>query len=305
MTLRTQGFTGVEGLEAAVGKSWGGVREYPTALLTHFGHWVQPERRQTKGPLPKPRWMPMPRLLYAQVIKVTRRRRLVEVKHRVVFGTKAAVEQVLTACGWQINTAFIERVNLSLRQHVAAIGRRVTTLGKGEDGLRQQLAADGIDATLTSFQRFADARYVGQGYELRVAMPDGQVGEASIQNMAEAFHRQHETEYGHFFAESPIEIVSIRMTGVGRTHKIERPSLLQAGSLDDAYIKTSNSVFRVPTGLQRFPTKFYQRERLPLHEPLHGPAIIVQTDSTTVIPPGCHTQADPYGSLIISIGDYA
>src|SRR5262245_49227817 len=42
--------------------------------------------------------------------------------------------------GWQINTAFIERVNLTIRQHVAAVGRRVTTLGKGEAGLRQQLA---------------------------------------------------------------------------------------------------------------------------------------------------------------------
>jgi IS1 family transposase len=113
---------------------------YITALLTHFGHWIQPERRQAKGPLPKPRWLPLPQLLYAQVIKVTRRRRLVEVRHRVVFGTKAAVEQVLAACGWQINTAFIERVNLSIRQHVAAVGRRVMTLCKGEDGLRQQLA---------------------------------------------------------------------------------------------------------------------------------------------------------------------
>jgi hypothetical protein len=44
-----------------------------------------------------------------------KRRRIVEVKHRVVFGTKAAVEQVLSACGWQINTVFIERLNLSLR----------------------------------------------------------------------------------------------------------------------------------------------------------------------------------------------
>ena len=59
--------------------------------------------------------MPLPQLLYAQVIKVTRRRCLVAVKHRVVFGTKAAVEQVLAACGWRINTAFIERVNLSIR----------------------------------------------------------------------------------------------------------------------------------------------------------------------------------------------
>src|SRR2546425_10465022 len=116
-----------------------GFREYMTALLTHYGQWVQPPRRQSKGPAPKPRWMPLPALLYAQVVKTVRRRRLVDVKHRVVFGSLEAVQQVLAACGWQINTAFVERLNLSLRQHVAAVGRRVTTLCKGEAGLREQL----------------------------------------------------------------------------------------------------------------------------------------------------------------------
>ena len=74
------------------------------------------------------------------MIKTVRRRRLVSVKHRVVFGTLERVNQVLAACGWQINTAFVERLNLSIRQHVAAVGRRVSTLCQGEAGLRQQLA---------------------------------------------------------------------------------------------------------------------------------------------------------------------
>ena len=116
-----------------------GFREYLTALLTHYGHWVHLPRRQATGPAPKPRWMPLPQLLYAQVIKTVRRRRLVSVKHRVVFGTLERVNQVLAACGWQINTAFVERLNLTIRQHVAAVGRRVTTLCKHEVGLRQQL----------------------------------------------------------------------------------------------------------------------------------------------------------------------
>src|SRR5713101_5034508 len=118
-----------------------GLKDYATALLTHFGYWVQPPRRQATGPAPKPRWMPLPGLLYAQVIKTMRRRRLVRVKHRVVFGTLEAVQPVLVACGWQINTAFVERINLSIRQHVAAVGRRVTTLCKHEAGVRQQLAS--------------------------------------------------------------------------------------------------------------------------------------------------------------------
>jgi hypothetical protein len=85
-----------------------GLKDYGTALLTHFGQWMHPERRQDKGPMPKPRWMPLPELLYAQVVKSYRRRRIVGVTHRVVFGTQLAIEQVLARWGWTINTAFIE-----------------------------------------------------------------------------------------------------------------------------------------------------------------------------------------------------
>jgi hypothetical protein len=116
-----------------------GFREYLTALLAHYGHWVQPERRQSKGPAPKPRWIPLPELLYAQVVKSYRRRRIVDVTYRVVFGTMDRVKHVLAACGWQINTAFVERLNLEIRQRVAAVGRRVNTVCQGEGGLQQQL----------------------------------------------------------------------------------------------------------------------------------------------------------------------
>ena len=51
-----------------------------------------------------------------------------------------AVYHILAPHGWHINTAFVERINLSIRQHVAAVGRQISTLCKGEDGLRQQLA---------------------------------------------------------------------------------------------------------------------------------------------------------------------
>ena len=82
----------------------------------------------------------LPQLLYAQVVKTVRRRRLVRVRHRVVFGTLETVNAVLAPLGCQINTAFVERLNLTIRHHVAAVGRRVSTLCKGEAGLDQQLA---------------------------------------------------------------------------------------------------------------------------------------------------------------------
>ena len=82
--------------------------------------------------------MPLPGLLYAQVVKRMRRRRIVEVKRHVGLGTKAAVDRLLSACGWQINTSFVERLHLSLRQRVAAMRRRSATACKSETGVTQQ-----------------------------------------------------------------------------------------------------------------------------------------------------------------------
>ena len=56
-----------------------GFTDYATALLTHFGPWMYPQRRRDKGPLPKPRWIPLPELRYAQVVKSYRRRCIVDV----------------------------------------------------------------------------------------------------------------------------------------------------------------------------------------------------------------------------------
>jgi N-methylhydantoinase A/oxoprolinase/acetone carboxylase beta subunit len=94
-----------------------------------------------------------------------------------------------------------------------------TDFAKMEQNLHRQFVADRVDHTRVRFEHFADARYVGQGYELCIALPDGPVNEESVQRIAKAFHRQHEAEYGHCFVDSPIELVNIRITGIGPTQK--------------------------------------------------------------------------------------
>jgi hypothetical protein len=117
-----------------------GFKEYTTALLAHFGQWVQLPRRHAPGSLPTPRWMPLPHFLYARVVTIVRRRRLVRGRHRVVCGTLEAIQHVLAADSWQITTAFLERLTLDIRPHVAVVGRRVNTLCNHAVGLPQQLA---------------------------------------------------------------------------------------------------------------------------------------------------------------------
>ncbi len=72
------------------------------------------------------------------------RRRRVHGTHRVLFGTLEQVNAVLAACGGQINTAFVERLNLPIRQHVADVGRRVSPLCQGEDGGRHPLVVSHV-----------------------------------------------------------------------------------------------------------------------------------------------------------------
>ena len=94
-----------------------GLAHYKTALLTHFGQWALVGEGAVK-----PRWFPVPGLVYAQVIKTMRRGRLVWVKQRLVFGSLEEVRARLGRWGWKINPAFVERLNLTIRQHVAGLG---------------------------------------------------------------------------------------------------------------------------------------------------------------------------------------
>lgn len=118
---------------------------YATALLTHFGQWVTVPRRGSRGRHPKPRWRPLPTLQYAQVVKQRAKGRVIGVTYRVVYGSLATVTTLLqrSGVGQVINTAFIERCNLTLRQHVAALGRKVTSLAQSEAGLEHQLTVGG------------------------------------------------------------------------------------------------------------------------------------------------------------------
>ena len=81
----------------------------------------------------------MPGLLYAQLIKHRRRRRIVCIKQRLVFGDRQQLQKVLDTLGWQINTAFVERLNLTIRQHIPALGRRVIHRAHSATSLSHQV----------------------------------------------------------------------------------------------------------------------------------------------------------------------
>ena len=139
-----------------------------------------------------------------------------------------------------------------------------------EDTLVAQFAADGFERGRIGLIRAGDLRYVGQGYELRVAFPEGPIDEAALAGVWQAFERQHRTEYGHVFADSPVEIVNIRLTGTALMPKIGRPAPSGTGSLDAARLRTGACSFRVDGGLAPFETPYYRRDAIPADSPVDG-----------------------------------
>jgi N-methylhydantoinase A len=169
-----------------------------------------------------------------------------------------------------------------------------------ERQLGQQFAADHLDAAHIRFVRDGDLRYVGQGYELKIPIPDGELTDASLGEIWRLFHEAHKREYGHAFAKNPIEIVNVRVTGVGAMPKIAKLKAPEGGSLAAARIRAGQCVFRVGGALKSFETTFYRRALLPVGETFHGPAIVLQMDSTTVIPPAWSALNDAAGNLILT-----
>ena len=170
-----------------------------------------------------------------------------------------------------------------------------------QNDLARQLAADGVQPHDVAFNRAGDLRYVGQGYELRVEFPIGTIDARGLAGVFKRFGELHRAEYGHVFPDSPIEIVNIRVTGIGRMPKIAAPRPSDAASIEAALVKTAHCAFRLDGRLEMRPTRFYRRDALPLDRMITGPAIILQTDSTTVVPPGATVCADRGGNLILRL----
>jgi N-methylhydantoinase A/oxoprolinase/acetone carboxylase beta subunit len=186
----------------------------------------------------------------------------------------------------QMRTAFMLEGSID----TARLDRELADM---EAQLRAALAEDGVEGEAVEVTAALDARYVGQGYELRVPLPDRRFDPAAL----EEFHRLHELEYGHAFRD-PIEIVNLRVTAVGRRQKLEALPVT-SGTLAQARTGEGEGVFRVDGELRTFPTRYYDRALLPVDEPVAGPAVIFQRDTTVLVPPGWSARADGSGNLLL------
>jgi N-methylhydantoinase A len=165
------------------------------------------------------------------------------------------------------------------------------------------LGREGVEQKDATLLKYVDVRYVGQSFEIRIKF-DGEVcTDERIQELVLNFHTEHEKRYGHKDLDAPIELVNFRVEGIGKREPIflkEIPSGKFAPPPES--LKSIRKVYfeEITTFLD---TKIFERERLLAGNVIEGPAIIEESNSTTLIHPGMAGKVDSYGAILVTIPD--
>jgi len=143
--------------------------------------------------------------------------------------------------------------------------------------------------------RSADARYVGQGYELAVPVPSGRLDADALVRVRASFDEVYAARYGYASPTEPVEIVTWKLSAVGGSPRI---ALAKAAtrSVGEGRKGTRRAYF--PEARGYVDTPVYDRYALAAGTLLSGPAIVEERESTTVLPPGVTATVDGYANLI-------
>ena len=165
---------------------------------------------------------------------------------------------------------------------------------------------EGLSPEDIAFVRQVEMRYVGQSYELTVALPEGagEHGESTLSapemlRALEAFHIQHDRTYGYSAPDEPVELVNLRLTAIGQ---ISKPRLreLEGGDRNAARAQKATRPVYFAEKNCYVDCPIYNRYRLGARCILTGPAIVEEVDSTSVIHPGYQAVVDRFGNLILT-----
>lgn len=164
---------------------------------------------------------------------------------------------------------------------------------------RRKMTLDGVTPEKSTVEYWADMRYVGQSHELEipVALP---LGESSVTQAISAFHDAHERTYNHANRNDEVEFAVLRAVHRsipdGQTAFDPPVAKNLDGSLKH---RTRKACFSAERGFED--TAVYDRAALCPGDTFAGPAIVEQSDTTTVVYPGHTARVDNLGNIIIHV----
>jgi N-methylhydantoinase A len=158
------------------------------------------------------------------------------------------------------------------------------------------VVAAGVERAAITNRYTVDMRYVGQGYEITVALPDRNLPKDEfLHQLLDNFAKLYRELFGRTVSAS-VEVITWRLRAGGGKDQVTRPHQAEVA---DAR-KGKRSVYFNELG-DYVETPVYDHYKLPLDRPIKGPAIIEQRESTAVVGPSGTAHVDGHGNLVINI----
>ena len=165
-----------------------------------------------------------------------------------------------------------------------------------ESQARAELRREGLPAEGMTGRRFLDARYVGQSFELTIDYPAAGRRDSLLRAIANSFYQAHLQRFGYADRAEAVEIVNLRLKlELAMPKPAIAPEPPGPPDASAALLETAEVVFREGA----LPTALYDRELLHCGQRIDGPALLLQLDTTIVIPPGWGGTVDPWGNVIL------
>jgi N-methylhydantoinase A len=167
--------------------------------------------------------------------------------------------------------------------------------------VRARAHADGLSDSQLRLDRFADMRYAGQSFELRVRIPDGAADRGDLAAIQEVFHRDHERMYGHALRDGRVVVVNVRVRVSDVSVSDEQRDAWLSGTVAprSTTARQRDAYFGAEAGA--LSASVIRRSEL-RGGALAGPLIIEDPDSTTVIPPSASAMLGALGEIVIETG---
>lgn len=196
-------------------------------------------------------------------------------------GVFSALGMILSDSVKELSTSFMKRIRDTKKEELEK------GFHKLEKEAMELFKIEGIEKGKIIFSRSLDMRYKGQSYELNIPYKNG---------FLEEFHKAHMKLYSHSYRDREVEIVNLRLRGVGIVDKVELPySEVLQSSPENAFYGEREIYY----GGDFMKAKVYLREKLVPGNLIKGPAIISSYDGTTFVPSGYKCFVDKYYNLLI------
>ena len=175
-----------------------------------------------------------------------------------------------------------------------------------EKDLLAEIASKDMKASDWQLQRLVDLRYEGQSSEMAMPLPDGIDFSNFAKGMTEAFHAEHERSYGYRREHEPVCIANVRIRAVAVATDLQLKSLADDFHATRAQASAGSGgrrdvYFGAQVGLQS--ARVLTREGLT--EPVQGPVVFDEFDTTIVVPPNWQAQLDKLGNIVLRMQDGA